>query len=194
MKGLTTAVLGICLTTVLATTPNLYPATMKDPKDTKPKVQTGRDSSQVQRRLEREVRHELVTLPYYDVFDNLEYRVDGGTVTLSGQVVRPTLKSGAENVVKTIEGVERVTNNIEVLPLSPNDDRLRVAVYRAIYGHTALQRYSVRSVPPIHIIVKNGNVTLEGVVANAGDKNIANLQANGVSGVFSVKNNLRVEK
>ena len=184
----------MCLTTVLATAPYLYPAATKDPKDTKPKVQTGRDPSQVQRRLEREVRHELVTLPYYDVFDNLEYRVDGSQVTLSGQVVRPTLKSGAENVVKNIEGVEKVTNNIEVLPLSPNDDRLRVAVYRAIYGHAALQSYSIRSVPPIHIIVKNGNVTLEGVVANEGDRNIANIQANSVSGVFSVKNNLRVEK
>lgn len=188
------AVLGICLITVLTTGRDFYPAAVKDSKDTKPRVQTTRDTSQIQRRLEREVRHELVTLPYYDVFDNLEYRVDGGQVILSGQVVRPTLKSGAENVVKNIEGVEKVTNNIEVLPVSPNDDRLRIAVYRAIYGHTALQRYSIRSVPPIHIIVKNGNVTLEGVVANEGDKNIANIQANGVSGVFSVKNNLRVEK
>ena len=188
------AVLGICFAALFATVSDLYPVAIKDPKDTKPTVQTGRDPFQVQRRLEREVRHELVTLPYYDVFDNLEYRVDGSQVTLSGQVVRPTLKSGAENVVKNIEGVEKVTNNIEILPLSPNDDRLRVAVYRAIYGHTALQRYSVRSVPPIHIIVKSGNVTLEGVVANEGDKNIANIQANGVSGVFSVKNNLRVEK
>ena len=187
-------VLGICLATALATVQDLYPVAMKDSKDAKPKVLTGRDPSQIQRRLEREVRQELVTLPYYDVFDNLEYRVDGSQVTLSGQVVRPTLKSGAENVVKNIEGVEKVTNNIEVLPLSPNDDRLRVAIYRAIYGHPALQRYSVRSVPPIHIIVKSGSLTLEGVVANEGDKNIANIQANGVSGVFSVKNNLRVEK
>jgi len=189
-----TVVLGICLATALATVQDLYPVAMKDSKDAKPKVLTGRDPSQIQRRLEREVRHELVSLPYYDVFDNLEYRVDGSQVTLSGQVVRPTLKSGAENVVKNIEGVEKVTNNIEVLPLSPNDDRLRVAIYRAIYGHPALQRYSVRSVPPIHIIVKNGSVTLEGVVANEGDRNIANIQANGVSGVFSVKNNLRIEK
>lgn len=133
-------VLGICLATALATVQDLYPVAMKDSKDAKPKVLTGRDPSQIQRRLEREVRHELVTLPYYDVFDNLEYRVDGSQVTLSGQVVRPTLKSGAENVVKNIEGVEKVTNNIEVLPLSPNDDRLRVAIYRAIYGHPALQR------------------------------------------------------
>jgi hyperosmotically inducible protein len=146
-----------------------------------------------QARLEREVRHELVMLPYYDVFDNLAYRVDGGTVTLFGQVTRPTLKSDAERVVKDIEGVENVVNKIEVLPTSPNDDSIRLAVYRAIFGHTALNRYALRSVPPIHIIVKNGNVTLEGVVANEADKNIANIQANGVPGVFKVTNNLRVE-
>src|SRR6266700_1254634 len=145
-------------------------------------------------RIVKEVRHELVMLPYYNVFDNLAYRVDGSTVTLLGQVTRPTLKSDAERVVKGIEGVDRVVNNIEVLPLSPNDDRLRLAVYRAIYGQTALQRYSLQAVPPIHIIVNNGNVTLEGVVATEADKNIANVQANGVPGVFSVKNNLKVEK
>ncbi len=173
--------------------PHPLQSSTKDPKD-KARIQAKRDPAQIQRRLAREVRHELVMLPYYDVFDNLEFRVDNGHVILSGQVVRPTLKSSAENVVKDIEGVEKLTNNIEVLPVSPNDDRIRVATYRAVYGHTSLQRYSVRSVPPIHIIVKNGNVTLEGVVANEGDKNIANIQANGVSGVFSVKNNLRVEK
>jgi hyperosmotically inducible protein len=132
-------------------------------------------------------------LPYYGVFDNLAYRVDGYNVTLMGQVTRPTLKSSAENVVKDIEGVQKVVNNIEVLPVSPNDDRLRLALYRSIYGHTALNRYALNAVPPIHIIVKNGNVTLEGVVANEMDRNIANVQANGVSGVFSVTNNLRVE-
>ena len=144
-------------------------------------------------RFVREIRHELVMLPYYGVFDNLAYKVDGYKVTLLGQVTRPTLKSDAERVVKDIEGVEQVTNNIEVLPLSPNDDRLRIAVYRAIYGHTALNRYALNAVPPIHIIIRNGNVTLEGVVANEGDRNIANIQANGVSGVFGVTNNLRVE-
>jgi len=144
-------------------------------------------------RLIRQVRHELVMLPYYGVFDNFSYKVDGSTVTLLGQVTRPTLKSSAENVVKDIEGVEKVDNQIEVLPLSPNDDRLRLATYRAIYGQTALNRYALQAVPPIHIIVSNGNVSLEGIVANEGDKNIANIQANGVSGVFSVKNNLRVE-
>ncbi len=147
-----------------------------------------------QERLVKEVRHELVMLPYYNVFDNLSYKVDGSTVTLMGQVTRPTLKSDAGRVVKGIEGVEKVVNNIEVLPVSPNDERIRIGVYRAIYGQAALQRYSLQAVPPIHIIVNNGNVTLEGVVASEADKNIANVQANGVPGVFSVKNNLRVEK
>src|SRR5437762_2344865 len=149
-------------------------------------AQSGRGAD----RIAKEVRHELVMLPYYNVFDNLSFKVDGSTVTLMGQVAKPTLKSDAEKVVKGVEGVEKVVNNIEVLPVSPNDDRIRVAVYRAIFGHTALQRYGLRSVPPIHIIVKNGNVTLEGVVANESDKNIANVQANSVPGVFFVKNNL----
>ncbi|BDC48691.1 hypothetical protein F183_A10070 [Bryobacterales bacterium F-183] len=145
-------------------------------------------------KLIKQIRKELVTLPFYDVFDNLAFRVDGGKVTLFGQVVRPTLKSQAENVVKEVEGVTSVQNEIEVLPVSPNDDRLRMALYRAIYSQQQLQRYSIRAVPPIHIIVKNGNVTLEGAVANEGDKNIANIAANGVAGVFSVKNNLVVDK
>ena len=145
-------------------------------------------------RIAREVRHEVVMLPYYNVFDNLSFRVDGSTVVLMGQVTRPTLKSDAERVVKGIEGVEKVVNNIQVLPPSPNDERIRMAVYRAIYGQPSLQRYEMQAVPPIHIIVDKGNVSLEGVVATEGDKNIAGVQANGVSGVFSVKNNLRVEK
>ena len=144
-------------------------------------------------RVEREVRHELVTLPFYGVFDNLAFKVDGGTVTLLGQVSRPTLKTDAERVVRSIEGVESVINRIEVLPLSPYDDRIRLATYRTIYGNTALNRYALQAVPPIHIIVKNGNVTLEGVVANEGDKNIADIRARSVPGVFSVTNNLRVE-
>ncbi len=144
-------------------------------------------------RIVREVRHELVMLPYYGVFDNLAFRVDGYTVTLLGQVTRPTLKSDAENVVKGIEGVEKVVNSISVLPLSPNDDSIRLAAFRAIYGHTALNRYALQAVPPIHIVVDGGKITLEGVVASESDKNIANIQANGVPGAFSVTNNLRVE-
>jgi hyperosmotically inducible protein len=145
-------------------------------------------------RIAREVRHELVMLPYYGVFDNLAYRVDGGTVTLIGQVTRPTLKSDAGNVVKRIEGVDKVDNQIVVLPLSPMDEQSRLAVYRAIYGHPGLDRYALQAVPPIHIIVGNGKVTLEGVVATQGDKDLANIRASGVSGVFSVVNNLQVEK
>ncbi len=143
--------------------------------------------------LVKEVRHELVMMPFYGVFDNVAFRVDGYVVTLLGQVTRPTLKSEAENRVKSVEGVERVVNQIEVLPLSPNDDRIRIDVARAIFNHPVLQQYSLRAVPPIHIIVKNGNVTLEGFVAREMDKNVANIQANGVSGVFSVKNNLMVD-
>ena len=145
------------------------------------------------KKMVKEIRHELVMLPYYNVFDNLSYKVEGSKVTLLGQVAKPTLKSDAARAVKSIEGVETVDNQIEVLPLSPNDDRIRLAVYRAVYGQSSLQRYSLQSVPPIHIIVKNGNVTLEGVVANEGDKNLANIKANGVSGVFGVTNNLMVE-
>jgi hyperosmotically inducible protein len=145
-------------------------------------------------KLMKEVRHELVMLPYYSVFDNLAYRVDGSRVTLFGQVVRPTLKSDAENVVKRIEGVTAVTNEIEVLPNSPNDDRIRRAVYRAIFSKPELDRYAMGAIPSIHIIVKNGNVTLVGVVSNEMDKNVANITANGVAGVFKVTNELMVEK
>ena len=146
-----------------------------------------------QDRIIREVRHELVMLPYYGVFDNLVYRVDGASVTLMGQVTRPTLKNDAGNVVKRIEGVERVDNQIQVLPLSPMDDGLRRAEYRAIYDHPGLDRYAMQAVPPIHIIVDNGKVTLEGVVATQSDKDTAGIRANTVSGVFSVVNNLRLD-
>ena len=146
-----------------------------------------------QDRVTREVRHELVMLPYYGVFDNLVYRVDGSTVRLYGQVTRPTLKNDAENVVKGIEGVTRVDNQIQVLPLSSMDDGIRIAEYRAIFGKPGLDRYAMQAVPPIHIIVDHGKVTLEGVVANEGDKNQAGIYANSVSSVFSVTNNLRVE-
>jgi hyperosmotically inducible protein len=145
-------------------------------------------------RLVKNVRHELVMLPYYSVYDNLAYRVDGAKVSLFGQVTQPTLKRDAENVVKRIEGVEGVVNEIEVLPNSPNDGRLRDALFRAIYGKAQLNRYALMAVPPIHIIVKNGNVTLVGWVANEGDKTVADLAAKGVPGVFSVKNELGVEK
>ena len=127
--------------------------------------------------------------------DNLSFHVDdGGVVTLNGQTIRPTIKSSAENVVKRLEGVHQVINKIEVLPLSNFDDRIRLAVARAVYGYPALQRYGLGALPPIRIIVKNGDVSLEGIVANSMDKNLAFTRANGVSGVFHVTNNLQVEK
>ena len=143
--------------------------------------------------LTQEVRHQLVLLPFYSVFDNLEYKVDGSEVTLSGQVTQPVVKIDAGNAVKRIEGVTKVTNNIEVLPVSPMDDQIRRAEFRAIYSEPALQRYAFGPVPPIHIIVKNGHVTLEGVVDTQADKALVYMRANGVPGVFSVTNNLRVE-
>jgi hyperosmotically inducible protein len=151
-------------------------------------------SDRAQARIAKEVRHEILMLPYFDVFDNIEFRVDGYNVTLMGHVTRPTVKTDAENVIKGIEGVENVSNQIEVLPLSPNDDRLRVGLYRSIYGFSSLQRYALPVIKPIRIIVKNGNVTLEGVVDSEVDKNVVNMRANRVSGVFSVTNHLRVEK
>ena len=142
----------------------------------------------------RNVQHELLMLPYYGIFDDLAFKVEGNTVTLLGAVTRPTLKSDAERVVKRVSGVEQVINQIEVLPLSPNDDRIRMAAYRAIYGDPSLSmRHGYRALPSIHIIVKNGNITLRGVVANEADKNLVYMRTNSVSGVFSVTNELQVE-
>jgi osmotically-inducible protein OsmY len=157
-------------------------------------AQQNQVSDKAVQRIQREVRHELLMLPYLGVFDNLAYKVDGYNVTLYGQVTRPTLKSDAENVVKKIEGVEKVDNQIEVLPPSPTDDQIRRQLYRAIYGYPSLQRYSLGVQQPIRIIVKNGNVTLEGVVDNEGDKNTAGIRAKGVPGTFAVTNNLQVVK
>ena len=144
--------------------------------------------------IQREVRHELLMLPYLTVFDYLAYEVHGYDVTLKGEVTRPVLKTDAENAVKQIEGVEKVDNQIEVLPPSPMDQRLRLRLYRAIYGDPPLQKYSLGVQLPIRIIVKNGHVTLEGVVDNEADKNLVGIRANGVSGIFSVTNNLQVVK
>jgi len=151
-------------------------------------------TAHAEERIQREVRHELLMLPYVGVFDYLAYSVNGYEVTLIGQVVRPVTKSDAENAVKRIEGVEKVINQIEVLPPSPMDDRLRTRLFRAIYGYPALQRYELGVLKPIRIIVKGGRVTLEGVVDSEGDKNLAGLRANSVPGIFSVTNNLQVAK
>jgi len=142
--------------------------------------------------LQDQVRHALVMLPYYGVFDNLQFQVEGSKVILSGQVVRPTLKGEAEKAVERLPGVTAVENKIEILPLSPMDSRIRLATYRAIYRNVNFTRYAIQPVPPIHIIVKNGRVTLVGVVGSKGDKAIANISARSVPGVFSVVDDLRV--
>jgi hyperosmotically inducible protein len=143
--------------------------------------------------LTHQIRHQLLTLPYYSVFDFVAFTLDGSKVTLTGQVVRPTLKTDAEGSVKSLEGVVIVANNIEVLPASPTDDELRRAVYRAIYEDATLARYAIQLVPPIHIIVKNRTVALEGVVDSAADKNLAAARAGSVANVLSIKNNLLVQ-
>jgi hypothetical protein len=164
----------------------------------------------------RTIQREILTLPDYGVFDSIRFSFKGDTVILRGQASRPILKSSAENVAKRVEGVTKVDNQIEVLALSPNDDQIRLRAYVAIYGHPALQRFNPnRGTPlfmsrlsalsgitnnpppgnhPVHIIVKNGNITLEGVLPQAGDRIIAELQANSVPGVFSVINNIEAEE
>src|SRR5579862_2743553 len=151
-------------------------------------VQRDQPSAKSQERITKEVRHELLMLPYFGVFDYIAYKVDGYNVTLLGQVVRPSLKSDAENAVKHIEGVERVDNQIEVLPPSSQDDRIRLELFRAIYGYPALQKYALGVQKPIRIIVKSGHVALEGVVDSEADKNLVEMRAKGVPGTFEVKN------
>jgi hyperosmotically inducible protein len=149
-------------------------------------------SAKAQERITKEVRHQILMLPDFGTFDNIAFQLNGYDVILYGQVVQPTLKDDAAKVIKKIEGVERVENHIEVLPTSGNDDRLRRDLFIAIYRYGPLQHYGVGSNRPIRIIVNHGNVTLEGVVDRESDKNMAGLRANGVPGVFSVRNNLVV--
>ena len=177
--------------TTLAIAQNSEPSSTQRDAQAAP-TQRDQPSARSQERIQKEVRHELLMLPWFGVFDNIAYKVEGYNVTLYGQVVRPSLKSDAENVVKHIEGVEHVDNKIEVLPPSPMDDRLRIQLFHAIYGYEPLQKYALGVQKPIRIIVKNGHVTLEGVVDNEADKNLAGLRANGVPGIFSVTDNLQV--
>ena len=151
-------------------------------------------NARLEQRLSSEVRHELNLIPQFTVFDNLAFRVNGGTVTLFGQVRDAIVKDSAEARVKHLEGVERVDNQIEILPASFNDDRIRRRVASAVFNDPRLFNYGIQSVPPIHIIVKNGHVNLEGVVRTQAEKDDAFIRANGVSGVFSVQNNLQVEQ
>jgi len=158
------------------------------------KTAPARGTAAYEKWLTAQVRHRLLMLPFYSVFDNLQYQVNGDTVTLVGEVERASLKDDAAEAVKKIEGVQSVQNQIEILPLSPNDSRIRRAEFRAIYSRPPLQRYALGAVPPIHIIVKNGNVTLEGAVASEADKNIAVIAAKGVSDVFSVTDHLTINE
>ncbi|HEY6467310.1 MAG TPA: BON domain-containing protein [Candidatus Acidoferrales bacterium] len=149
-------------------------------------------NSREEKSLTREVYHQLELLPRLSVFDNIGFSVSGNTVTLTGEVTQPVKKSDAESAVKGVEGVSNIQNNIKVLPLSPNDEHLRQAEFKAIYSFPSLQKYAWYSVQSIHIIVENGHVTLEGMVDNQSDKDAANVRANSVPGVFSVTNNLKV--
>jgi hyperosmotically inducible protein len=166
-----------------------------------PQSQSGNDSHLAirpgpqdsnEQHIAKEVRHELLMLPYYSIFDDLEFSVNGDTVTLLGSVVNPTLKKDAENAVKHIEGVHQVNNQIKVLPPSPEDDRIRLQVARAIYNQDSLYRYFQGAIPSIHIIVENGHVTLKGVVDNQSDDTLAKMAANQVPGVFSVNDDLQI--
>lgn len=169
----------------------------RDNRPTLSRERTPRAEAEARSRagLVREVRRELVTLPYYDVFDWLQFEVQpDNTVVLSGETIRPTLKRDAEARLRDIEGISRVVNNIEVLPLSPNDDRIRVAVYRTLFNFDSpLYRYSLGAVPSIRIIVRNGRVTLKGIVASEFDRNYINVQTRGVPGIFEVTNELQIE-
>ncbi|HEX4947889.1 MAG TPA: BON domain-containing protein, partial [Blastocatellia bacterium] len=173
----------ILLLVAIANTVNAAPQRKNERRSNTSQSSTDR----VRSYLAREIRHELIMLPYYGVFDWLQFEVGSdGRVTLQGQVTRPTLKSDAENVVKNIEGVTKVNNEIEVLPLSPNDDRIRRAIFLTLFNFDSpTYRYGMGAVPSIHIIVKNGNVTLKGTVDNEGDKNLANVRVNSIPGVFS---------
>ena len=155
-------------------------------------AQTG---SAAQPGLERKVFKELRKLPYYGVFDHIAFQVDGSNVTLSGKVANSRNKKDAERWVKDIAGVGSVVNNIEILPMSGFDNSIRQQTVRSFYRNGgSLYRYLQEPNPSMRIIVENGRVTLEGYVANRGDYNLANILANGVNGVFSVKNNLIVGK
>ncbi len=172
----------------------IFSAVLASVLATTPLIGSNLPVEQTEERLAKQIRRELVTLPFYGVFDDLRFSLQGRKVILTGQVTRPVLASSAANVVRRITGVEEVENRIEVLPLSPNDDRLRIAVYRTIFSQASLGRYTLGAIPPVRILVKNGDVTLTGVVINEMDKNMAGLFANQVAGVFTVTNNLRVGK
>jgi len=155
---------------------------------------SARTVGETNRPVAEQVRHQLALLPWYGVFDDLQYQVNGTQVILSGNVspLHDQTKYDAEKVVKRIPGVTQVVNDIHVLPLSRFDDQIRRAEFRTIFSRPGLGRYTLGTIPQIHIVVNNGHVTLEGRVMNEMDRTVAGIAANTVSGVFSVTNNLRV--
>jgi len=171
----------------------IFPGSLPSREQSKPPKAPAEAVEKYPSALAREIHHQLLVLPFYSVFDNIEFGLKGGNVTLTGQVVRRSLKANAEAAVKSIEGVAVVVNQIEVLPANPEDDDLRTAIYRAIFEDSTLARYAIRAVPPIHIIVKNGDVTLEGAVESTSDKTLAAARAAKAANVQSVKNNLLVQ-
>ena len=180
-----------------ATGPVLQSRALQQNKPTLQRPLTDSDRSQrLQNMLAAAVRHELVTLPYYDVFDWLEAELPSdGSVVLRGEVVRPTTSDDAENRVRKIEGVAGVVNQIKVLSISPRGNDLRIALYRAIYDwNSPLFRYAMRAMPPIHIVVENCRVTLKGAIASQLESQLAYTAANQVPGVFEVLNELRIDK
>jgi osmotically-inducible protein OsmY len=186
-----------CTPLLAAPLPQNPPATQAQPGSAQQQsTQSSEEtlSPEVEARLINEVRHKLIMLPYFGVFDNLEFSINGRTVTLEGQVVKAVTKSDAENAVKHIEGVDKVVNKIDILPPSDSDDRIRRQVYNSIYSYGPLFKYSNIPVPPIHIIVRNARITLVGVVDSESDKSYAGVRANLVPGTFGVTNNLRVIK
>lgn len=186
-----------CTPLLAAPLPQNPPATQAQPGSSpQQSTQSSEEtlSPEIEARLINEVRHKLIMLPYFGVFDNLEFSINGRTVTLEGQVVKAVTKSDAENAVKHIEGVDKVVNKIDILPPSDMDDRIRRQVYNSIYSYGPLFKYSNIPVPPIHIIVRNARITLVGVVDSESDKSYAGVRANLVPGTFGVTNNLRVIK
>ncbi|MGD0932480.1 MAG: BON domain-containing protein [Candidatus Korobacteraceae bacterium] len=149
---------------------------------------------EAQAKIAKAINHNVIMLPYYGIFDSLSYQLQGRTVILTGEVTNPSLKPDAERAVKKVEGVDKVVNNIEILPPSPIDQQIRERVRKTIYSYGPLFKYSRDPNPPIRIIVKNSRVTLEGVVDSEGDKNLCTLRVNQISSVLSVTNNLRVVK
>ena len=186
---------GVCTAYAQQAPPAQPDQSVQTPQGAASQPQAASDlSPEAQQKIVQEIRHQILMLPYYGVFDNLGFRLQGRTVILEGQVATSSLKPDTERAVKKIEGVDKVVNNIQVLPPSPMDNQVRQAVYNAIYKYPALFKYANLPIAPIRIIVKNARVTLYGVVDNETDKNMCTMRVNQVPSVLSVTNELRVVK